>query len=335
MLDSWVPWFATAFFAATALAIYLLLRSRTRKAAEALVRAEEAGEQRLDETTAEHHRVLEATQTAHATALADEQARTHEAAERGEEFRREAATRIGWDLVSRDVIVGACEEVGLTGVLATNIVFVPYDARALTPFAAQIDHVLLTDHAALVIENKGWRGIVFDGVRPSAVDASYAAVLDDTDLEPPFSIQLAPEEDSALAVRTRRGGQSPQSQVRLQAKRLSDLVRADAGEPPWFHTCVLYSNSRVLLHTRPSSPSATETDVVTPRTLPEVLARIHGVQRRRAATSPLQLVAPLLAARGADMYGLGELSTERIRSRSGHTWPLPADRSASAQLLSR
>lgn len=74
-----------------------------------------------------------------------------------------------WDLASRNAIVSICRSLSVSGFLATNVVFDPSTTSKTEHFAAQIDHVLVTDSFVLIIENKRWKGLVFADKHPSAV----------------------------------------------------------------------------------------------------------------------------------------------------------------------
>lgn len=213
-----------------------------------------ANEQQLAELTTSHATAvtqLQDEREAAVQAARDERDRARGESERA---RQQIARVLGSEAVSRRLIAAACADVGLPGVLITNVVFVPEDSRST--FFAQIDHVLLTRQAAIVIENKYWQGLVFDDVRPSSVIPSFGAMLDEDALEAPFAVQIRPVSPSTWEILRHIGGDSPAVQVRRQAGRLAEHLRARLGEAPFLTTAVLYSYADATVHAKAMSRSA-------------------------------------------------------------------------------
>ncbi|PPG04711.1 hypothetical protein C5C59_05825 [Rathayibacter sp. AY1F4] len=161
-MNEYVPW-AVAAALLLALLITVLVGRRRRTAAGA------AAEQAAKEASEEHQRTITERDRSHEAALkALTRARDAErdlsrteletAQEEAEQTRDALARTWSSEAVSHTLVREACVSAGLSGVLATNVVFVPVDARTTRRFLAQIDHLLLTRHGALIIEAKYWQG---------------------------------------------------------------------------------------------------------------------------------------------------------------------------------
>lgn len=308
------PWFprrmqilAWALVAAALLAVAVLVRSRRALAA----RAEEAAR----EATAAHGRVVRALEEEHearATALADAHARDRaeadgrlaEAVSDAAEARRRFASTWRTEVVSHGMIVEACRAAGLGGVLATNVVLPGVDPHRGARFLVQVDHVLLTPTGALIIEGKHWRGLVLDGIRPGDVHPAVAAMLPDGDLQAPFAVQVVGDGTStSLTVRTHRGGDSPVSQVRTQARRLAAHIAERGGPAPWFTTVVLYSHPDALVlgpeEQRPGSSDIPTVVVAGPERLEALLAGVARGRTVKLSGERIERLVELLASDGA------------------------------------
>lgn len=311
MSDTWIPWSVAALLAMATFAAVALLLLRRRRWQRSLQAERADHERRVHRREEEHAQESERVRTEHARELARADRRSQEARALADRLHSFSARALGPDLASRDLIASVCEDLALDGVLATNVVFVPVDVSAASPYVAQVDHVLLTDRFALLIENKNWRGVIFDGVRPSSILSAFSWLIDEADLEPPFALQFkradVGESASDVAVMARSGKQAPTTQVRIQAHRLAGFVRAAQAEAPWFNTAVLYSHRQSTVY-KPRAQgrgSTVRTDVMAgPSELRNVLARLHRENASAGSVSPLE-VAPLLARHGADMLGLG------------------------------
>jgi hypothetical protein len=217
--------------------LVLLIRARKRRLAET-ERLRDEHERDLAERAAEHERSR--------VALERERERAEASAEASRAF---IARGMRWEEASHREIAAACAANGLPGVLATNVVFYPAEAREGRRFVAQIDHVLLTAAAAVVIEAKRWQGVVFDNVAPGAVHPAFGALIDEGALEAPFAIQLR-RSSAGIDIRVETGAETPATQARRQARRLHALVNERTGREQWFDTCVYYSHPDAVVHAR-------------------------------------------------------------------------------------
>lgn len=323
-----IPWLMCAVVCAVGVDAVLALRRSRRHDRERWAAQLEDGERLRGEADATHRAELQRLSAGHARQIAVlEQARVA-ALQGSERIRQFVARGMRWDESSHRLILAACERAGIRGVLATNLVFWPTDATADRNFVAQIDHVLLTGHGAAVIENKGWKGVVFDGVRPGEVHPTLGRLIGQAvpEAESAFAIQVrgSPvvfdgfEEAgrvTSLEVRVDQGSRSPTSQARAQARRLGSWCRARLGDTPWFETCVLYSHPDVVVHTRSAAAPGD-----TAHTTIAVGARgMDGFLRTLAAGAPDERLAPaqiaalrqLFADQGAVIVDLGASSSAR------------------------
>ncbi|QGU28338.1 nuclease-related domain-containing protein [Microbacterium oryzae] len=222
--------------------------------------------------------------------------------------RETLATGLKWEAASRRLILRVCEQLGLRGSLLTNVVFMP-DEGSPASFVTQVDHVLLLDGARVVIENKRWQGILFDGVRPSEVHPDFGKLIDETSLGERFALQLRSDrEASSISIHRHVGERSPVVQVRRHAQQLSRFVEEEISEPIWFDTCVLYSHETAEAHLKQKDQTAggaTTWVVAGAAGLEECLSVLAGrptsedMQRDNAA------VFRTLAALGADATTFG------------------------------
>lgn len=231
--------------AATVSLIVVLRRTRRRAAVE------------RERVVADHTRTLADQAGKHGAEIHKLTTHLGAANARTEAVRAQLAKGVKWDASSRHTIARICSSLGLDAVIATNVVFL-CEAKDQSPFVAQIDHIVLTEHGCLIIENKGWSGVVIDGVPPARVHPTIGllvkiALADNPTLEPPFAIQLATAQadDKHLApmtVRLHLGKKSPAKQVRAQAERMKTHFENRGVSAPYFNTCVYYSNSRAQVH---------------------------------------------------------------------------------------
>ncbi|PPI28291.1 hypothetical protein C5D44_00775 [Rathayibacter sp. AY1B5] len=248
-MNEHLPWAVAA-----ALLLALLITVVTGRRRRAAARA--AAEQAAEEASEEHQRTIAERDRSHEVAL-KALTRRHEterdlgrteletAQEEAEQTRDALARTWRSEAVSHTLIREACASAGLSGVLATNVVFVPVEARTTRRFLAQIDHLLLTRYGALIIEAKYWQGVVFDGVRPGTVHPSYGVLVDEDALPEAFAVQIAPGTASRWTVRTHVEQHVPARQVRIQAARLKEHLALQGLPTPWFETAVLYSHPDV------------------------------------------------------------------------------------------
>lgn len=304
---TWVLLAAAVLAVGAVVVLAVLFRRAGRRHAETVESLRASHDTALADTQRDHEdRIARADQQHGRDRAALERSRD-DALREAEDSRAFIAESLRWDEPSHDAILDACRRLGLRGVLATNVVFVPTDAGDRDRFVAQVDHVLLTRHAALVLENKRWRGLVFDGVRPSTVHAAFRDLFDESILERPFAIQVRRESTTSWDVRTQVGGESPASQVRRQAQRLNGLVRASGLGSLWFESCVFYSHpdATVYAEREDASPGGAKTAVVAGR------HELDALLRRLAERPPTTLtedrigaLSALLARQGARVVEL-------------------------------
>jgi hypothetical protein len=259
----------------------------------------------LRAVTESNARQVDAIVAAHAHDLQTAEDGTRDALAAVEDARAFAATGMKWEAASHKLIADACESLRIDAVLATNVVFIPQDAPADSPFLAQIDHVLVTDASVLVIESKWWRGVVFDGVRPSSIHASFGAFLDDSELVAPFSLQVVADSDERVRVRRHAAVHAPAPQARQQARRLSGLIRKELGRGLLVRSCVFYAHPEVTLHASPRDTGAKSisTDIIGRSRLREVIKRTSSSDGQ-SSDLPARLT-PLLVSLGAHVVGFG------------------------------
>lgn len=251
---------------------------------------------------------LQATKTAHSLALREGAAESMRLAEEATAYRERSIKSMEWELGSRATIAEVCMSLGIDAVLATNVQFVARNTRGL-PFVVQIDHVLLTESKILVIENKQWKGTVFDCRLPGAVSPVLENLIPAKSLESSFALQIKVDDDndSLLHIMKRTGSKSPRSQVRRQAIRFSDHLKLIGGYPGWVHTCVFYSHpeATVYLGDEGKLDTGRPTKVVAGKDqlrkyLQEFVATHESSHRKPALWVPSEL-----AKSGVDLIGFG------------------------------
>jgi hypothetical protein len=300
-----LPWILVALLAA-ALVLALVDRHRRRtRHAEASRDREARHLQELSRRDAQHAADTAARARAHVAEIAARDARVREADEQAQEAHRRLARTWQSDRVSHDLIVDACATAGIDGVLATNVVVTGTDATTGDRFLVQVDHVLLTPRAALIIENKHWRGLVLDGVRPREVHGSLGALLAAYDADPPAVLHITSDGDDG-GFRVRRADPVPVAQVRRQSVRLAAHVRDAIGSAPFFHTVVFYSHADAEVH----APAGDEGRGATRRiTSPARLAAgIRQVVRDSGSPVPaetMERLTELFASDGAHVQRVG------------------------------
>jgi len=297
--------------AVAAIVVIVVVDRRRRRADAARAEAAEAAHRReLARVAGEHDEGVTALEGTHAREREQLESRVRDADEAAEQTRAFLRTGMHWDEASQRVITEVCTELGLDGVLVTNVLFVPADATSRRQFVAQVDHVLLLSTGAVVIENKAWRGVVLDGVQPRDVHSSLGTLLGEKTLEPPFAVQVVAESDESIVVRTRQGSRSPSTQVRQQARRVSELVGAETLRTQWFDTCVFYSHpdAEVWAADTDTTPGGAATAVVAGRQ--QLRGFLEGVGQRPRTLAPprLEELTALFASRGADVRRFGAMA---------------------------
>lgn len=214
-----------------------------------------------------------------------------------------------WDLASRNSIIKICKELGIDGFLATNVVFDPSKISQSEYFAAQIDHVLVTDSFVLLIENKRWKGLVIADKRPSSLGQILRHLVADP-TEDHFAIQVVPDFSSGSLLNVRLHTQNPPcSQVRKQAKQLSGLIKSRFDVSPWIRTCVFYSHSDFHFEgPRTCNGSATVATEIAAGTneLHQVIQKLQNSNLLRHDQRQTERLGSLLGELGADLVGFGK-----------------------------
>jgi hypothetical protein len=283
-------------------------RRRESRRTETAREEREAHARELAELEVRHASRLSSRSAVHQRELALLDERLAAAAADAKEARERFAATWEADAVSHELIAASCAAAGLSGLLTTNVVFVvTEDDRR---FMAQVDHVLVTPRGALIIENKHWASVVFDGVRPSAVHGSFGALLQLPDGAETSAVQVKPDPRTGnLIVRTHVGAKAPVKQVRIQSERLRAHLMREVGSAPWFQTVVLYSHADVVLHAaaeqRPGT-SRVPTHVV--RGADGLVAVLTGLASGRTASveaSVIDRLERLFSADGAHVERVG------------------------------
>lgn len=304
MTSDLVPWMVAGGLAIVVVVLVIVLRRTQSSGRAALSDAEVRLDHRTGTLEREHRERTAAADAEHARQLAGAETARQQALAEAEAGRTLARTGMRWEEASQRTILDVCKAAGMNGALLTNVVFVPVaqgERDRDRSYAAQLDHVLVFESGhVLVIENKRWNGIVFDGRKPSAVHHAFRNLLDESSLTGSFAIQVRSRRvlDSAddvehwWQVRVQSGGNAPTRQVRQQARRLQRfLADEDGNGPQWVDSCVFYSGDAAAYvnpedrstSTTPTGRSAT-TAVVTNdnelRGLVTDLARKHAVPNR-------------------------------------------------------
>ena len=254
MTSELVPWLVAGGLAVVVVLLVIVLRRNQSSARAALADAERLRDHQTGTLEREHRERTAATEAEHARRLVAADVARQEALAGAEQSRDLARRGMRWEEASQRTIHEVCRAVGVNGALFTNVVFAPV-ARAerdrSRSFVAQLDHVLVLESGhVLVVENKRWNGIVFDGRKPSTVHHAFRNLLDESSLTGSFAVQVrsrrvldhADEVEHWWQVRVQSGGASPARQVRQQARRLKHfLTDEDGGGPSWVHSAVFYS----------------------------------------------------------------------------------------------
>ncbi|MDT0117793.1 nuclease-related domain-containing protein [Microbacterium sp. PRF11] len=312
-----LAWTVCAVAAAISLALPLWMRRRYRSTADATRRDHAAAMTALE---AEHVQAREELRASLSAAIVTEASAREAERQRAEAILDYARRALTWDQVAHADIVAALEAERIDAVVATNVVrTVAAEGRA---FVAQIDHVLLTDRDAVVIEGKHWTGLTFDGVRPHEAHAGLGALFDEDDLSGEFALNLTRRPGGTLAVRltstaTFAAGTTnrpPRAQARAHAAHLKDALVAAGHDVAWVTPAVYYSHrDGVLVADTPATSTSpgrvagrTQTPVVgDPRTLQRWLGRTLRPGRSSTPAWDLEGIADQLSAWGANLEGTG------------------------------
>lgn len=304
------PWVLSLALLLALLVVILVAHRRRSAAAEEARRRGEEHDRSTAELTQAHEERLAGLSHANGLALASVQEELAASRQEAEQARRRLARTWSGEAVSHDLISEACVSAGLAGLLATNVIFVPADARSSRRFVAQIDHLLVTGHGAMIIEAKYWQGVVFDGVLPATVHASYAGLFDESELIEPFTVQIAPAASDAWTVRTHLEHRVPARQVRRQAARFAEFLTGQGRLAPWFETAVLYSHPDVTTFAPAwQGTGRARTRIVTGvKELTDMLAELARRPESTLAQDEWESLSTFLAETGAHLERVGPAS---------------------------
>jgi hypothetical protein len=328
MIEGWISWTVIVVLLIAVFGVLRLHRIRVAALQETHANDKTSYERRLQASADKHlgemaqardvhNQSLRDTVSATDARLAEAVAARVDAEERAELFHKMATRNVDWDLRSRALILKACENLELQGVLATNVMFVPDKNASESPFVVQIDHVLMTESFAMVIENKGWAGVVFDGIKPSSEHDAFGMLVNEDDLDGAYSVQIIQSNGTKLDVRTHVRSASPRSQVRRHSSQLKKHLEPSNPRIPWLRTCVLYSNSRLRLYAAPNPPASDDNETSVSSSLAQLQSLLSGVdkyERRRGRRVMVKALGEQLSHIAGDMCGFG---------RYAETWQSP------------
>ncbi|GHD07538.1 nuclease-related domain-containing protein [Zhihengliuella salsuginis] len=250
----WLPWGLTVLLAAALIGYAVIRRRQAARIAAAhdarVAALTEAHKQESGQASAEHRRTLEKSMTQLAelqSSAANDQA---EAKAREKQLHTYLASSLDYDLESRLALLEACRQQKLDGVMLTNLVFLRGRPTRGHYYRRQIDHIIVTTEKVILIENKGWKGIVCDGKKPSTLHRDLGSLVAAEDLGDHFAIHIG---GSQGRIRIATSGNEDKGQVPvLQAKRQANDLRVFASELgltlSWVEACVFYSHPEVKLH---------------------------------------------------------------------------------------
>lgn len=259
-----------------------------------------------------------------------------DAAIANEEGSRLLAGRgLRWELASREVLVDACEAAGLDAIVATNIVFSPSDEGSIAPYCAQLDHLVITEKAVVLVDSKNWKGLILDGKKPSSLAGALGVLFDESTLPTSFAIAVSRDGGERLDVRTLLGADSPASQVRRQARRFHQHLSARHGSAPYLQTCVFYSHpdARVWTGGLDETAKAQPTRIASVRTIQKALLDAQTGEPAGPSSHQLTQLVTTVRELGADLHGTGRFASE-FRSPVPLNFRMPAHGNLSAQAAS-
>ncbi|WP_423920936.1 nuclease-related domain-containing protein [Frigoribacterium sp. 2-23] len=303
-----VPWAVAALLLVAVLVMGLVLRHRLKQARAAAADQARLAHERQLALSSIHEDQMARARDDHDRELSELASARERALDEARQARDLLATGLKWEATSRDLIADAIRTVAADAVLLTNVVFVPTETTASGRFVVQVDHVLVCEAGVLVIENKGWRGIVFDGRTPSSVFPAFSGLFDETKLDPPFALQVKDDSPTVLTVRSHLGPTSPAAQVRRQARRLADRVYTEIGARFWVDTCVLYSHPQATVFAADrdvAEGGATTRIVAAPAQLASVVRELTGRPAKKFSRARVEEIVGLLGSYGADTLRFG------------------------------
>ncbi|TLP97439.1 NERD domain-containing protein [Nesterenkonia salmonea] len=230
-------WLLVAVFAAVLVGGGLLARRREVRIREAHSAALECRDQELSQVREESTQRAESSN--HQLTLVEQTAKAREQALSGY-----LAKALDYDLRSRHSILNACHSEQLDGVLLSNVVFLRKN-RAVGGdlYRRQIDHVVVTSEKVLLLENKGWKGLVFDGVPPGTIHPDLGAVVGPLPSKDTFAVHIGGQDRSI-----RIAEEAPIDQAAKQARDLKNIAAESGVDAGFVEICVLYSHPQVRLH---------------------------------------------------------------------------------------
>ncbi len=266
----------------------------------------------LAEVGAEHEAQAQQRRAAHEAELASLQAERDAAVTAGTESQLLAGRGMRWELVSRELLVDACTAAGLDAIIATNVVFSPHDEEATAPYCAQLDHLVITEKAVVLIDSKHWRGLVFDGKKPSSMAGALSILFDESALPASYAISLRRDGDGSVAVRSKLGEESPAFQVRRQARRFHGHLAARHGSAPYLQTCVFYSHpdARVWTDGLDEGETGRATRIASVRTIQKALLDAQAGGATAPSSHQLTQLVDTVRSLGADLHGTGRFASE-------------------------
>lgn len=260
----------------------------------------------------EHGQTLDRTRAAHANEVAAlrDQCERHELSYKTIVGLYTKSIGIG-ERNSRRQIVDVCRESRLDAVLLSNIVFQTHAGG--DEFHAQIDHLLITESAMLIIENKYWNGLVFDGIDASARYPILAPLLSGVDglAEGTRAVQLVRDDPLAIGKPSNKKKEtgitlrvipSPAEQTRTQAYRFSEFLKMHDVHVPWINTCVYYSRQKAtVVH---AAQHRSTTLVSNGVELAHCIQQLEPTKESIDLGKFVQVLAPL----GPDVTGIGSFA---------------------------
>lgn len=262
------------------------------------------------------------------------------------DFLKDRARRsVETELVSREAILQASATLGLNGVLATRTFILVQQGMSTNRHVVQLDHVLLTDAGALLVDHRTWDGVIFDGVRPGEAEPAFANLIDDTALRPPFALQIVGSRasgsadesnqpaDGTLRVITHLGDASPRRQALTKAAQLAQFTEEALGEVITIDTCVFYSNAAAKVFTDAASltPSADRTAVISDEAqFLDLLVRRERARRRPLTAERIEQFTALLHEQGAKIDAFGDYERLMPAAEPNEDGAAPAPEAAPA-----
>lgn len=268
----------------------------------------------------QHERLWLQRDADHAAAMNELAAERDEASLGRDRARFLAASGLKWELSSRELLVKACSEAGLDAIVATNIVFAPGDSESGKPYCAQLDHLVITEKAIVLIDSKNWAGVIFDGMRPSSLAGALSVLTDEQSLPDSYAICWSRDGGEALRVRSRLGQDSPVTKIRRQARRFNHHLKAQLTSAPFVQTCVFYSHpeSRVLSKAAAPADGTWPTRIASVRSIRQVLVDAQSGGPTGPTSQQLTGLVEILRGLGADLYGVGRFAADLVS-------PVPLD----------